>query len=115
MSGYWEMVPDLDWKFHIRYRKPPGACGCIYLGEEFIGDDSVCLILGDNVFYGQDLTRVLNRAKALEKGAVIFGYPVKDARSFGVVEFDKNHKVISIEEKPPAPEIKLCRTRTLFL
>jgi len=48
-----------------------------------IGDDSVCLILGDNVFYGQDLTRVLNRAKELEKGAVIFGYPVKDARSFG--------------------------------
>ena len=69
-----------------------------------IGDDSVCLILGDNVFYGQDLTRVLNRAKKLEKGAVIFGYPVKDARSFGVVQFDQNHKVISIEEKPKQPK-----------
>ena len=71
---------------------PRGLADAFILGEEFIGDDSVCLILGDNVFYGQDLTRVLNRAKALDKGAVIFGYPVKDARSFGVVEFDQDHK-----------------------
>ena len=81
-----------------------GLADAFILGEEFIRDDSVCLILGDNIFYGQDLPMVLNRAKALEKGAVIFGYPVKDARSFGVVEFDQNHKVISIEEKPQHPK-----------
>lgn len=83
---------------------PRGLADAFILGEEFIGDDSVCLILGDNVFYGQDLTRVLRQAKAQERGATIFGYPVKDARSFGVVEFDKNHKVLSIEEKPQKPK-----------
>ena len=74
------------------------------LGEDFIGNDSVCLILGDNVFYGQDLTKVLNKATSSKEGAVIFGYPVKDARSFGVVEFDENRKVLSIEEKPQHPK-----------
>lgn len=84
--------------------KPRGLADAFILGEEFIGDDSVCLILGDNVFYGQDLTKVLNKAKNQERGAVIFGYPVKDARSFGVVEFDEDRKVISIEEKPEDPK-----------
>jgi glucose-1-phosphate thymidylyltransferase len=83
---------------------PRGLADAFILGEEFIGDESVCLILGDNVFYGQDLTRVLKKAKSLDKGATIFGYPVKDARSFGVVEFDEKNKVISIEEKPEKPK-----------
>ncbi len=83
---------------------PRGLADAFILGEEFIGDDSVCLILGDNVFYGQDMTRVLRKAMDNKVGATVFGYPVKDPRSFGVVEFDKDHKVISIEEKPQNPK-----------
>ena len=83
---------------------PRGLADAFLLGEEFIGDDSVCLILGDNVFFGQDMTRMLRKAMSNQVGATIFGYPVKDARAFGVVEFDRNHKVISIEEKPDNPK-----------
>lgn len=83
---------------------PRGLADAFIIGREFIGNDNVCLILGDNLFYGQDMTRMLNRVKKIEKGAVIFGYPVKDARSFGVVEFDKDYKVLSIEEKPQSPK-----------
>lgn len=86
---------------------PRGLADAFILGEDFIGNDDVCLILGDNVFYGQDLSRVLWKAMEELKnngGACVFGYPVKDAREFGVVEFDKNRKVISIEEKPKEPK-----------
>lgn len=92
---------------HIKYavqEKARGLADAFIIGEEFIGKDSVCLILGDNVFYGQDMTRVLKKAQAKKDGAVIFGYPVKDARSFGVVEFDASGKVISLEEKPEQPK-----------
>ncbi len=88
--------------------KPKGIAEAFILGEEFIGSDNVCLILGDNVFYGQNLTALLNQAKNLKKGATIFGYPVKNPSSFGVVEFDKNNKVISIEEKPKNPKSKFA-------
>ena len=83
---------------------PRGLADAFILGEDFIGTDSVCLILGDNVFYGQDMTRLLHLAMENKTGATIFGYPVKDARAFGVVEFDEDNRVISIEEKPQNPK-----------
>ena len=83
---------------------PRGLADAFILGEQFIGDDSVCLILGDNVFFGRDMTRTLRKAMEYNTGATIFGYPVKDARSFGVVEFDSEYRVISIEEKPAHPK-----------
>lgn len=83
---------------------PRGLADAFILGEDFIGDDNVCLILGDNVFYGQNISRVLWNARDRKEGATIFGYPVKDASAFGVVEFGKDHKVISIEEKPEHPK-----------
>lgn len=84
--------------------EPKGLAQAFIIGEEFIGNDSVCLILGDNVFYGQNFPNMLLNAKAKKSGATIFGYPVKNPKSFGVVEFDDNGKVISIEEKPENPK-----------
>jgi glucose-1-phosphate thymidylyltransferase len=85
---------------------PRGLADAFILGESFIGADSVCLILGDNVFYGQDFTKVLNQVKTRTKGATIFGYPVNNPRAFGVVAFDDQRKVVSIEEKPQNPKSK---------
>lgn len=84
--------------------KPKGLADAFILGESFIGNDNVCLILGDNIFYGSYLTKYLNIAANRKNGATIFGYPVKNPKPFGVVEFDKNNKVLSIEEKPDHPK-----------
>ncbi len=84
--------------------KPNGLAQAFILGEEFIGDDSVCLILGDNVFYGQNFPNMLLKAKQKQQGATVFGYPVLKPSDFGVVEFDANGKVLSIEEKPAKPK-----------
>ncbi len=84
--------------------EPKGLAEAFIIGEDFIGSDNVCLILGDNIFYGKDFTRVLKSAKDKLNGAVIFGYPVKNPTAFGVVEFDGNNKVVSIEEKPKHPK-----------
>lgn len=94
---------------HIEYKiqdSPRGLADAFILGADFIGQDSVCLVLGDNVFYGKDFTRMLKNAmkEAETTGAAIFGFPVKDPTAFGVVEFDENHNVISIEEKPKEPK-----------
>jgi glucose-1-phosphate thymidylyltransferase len=84
--------------------EPRGLADAFIVGEEFIGDDDVCLILGDNIFYGQGFTGILQNAAKLDLGATIFGYYVKDPTAYGVVEFDENNKAISIEEKPDKPK-----------
>lgn len=83
---------------------PKGLADAFLLGEDFIAGDTVCLILGDNIFYGQNLTSCLQKGVKLQNGAMIFGYPVKDPSAFGVVNFDKYGKVLSIEEKPAKPK-----------
>jgi glucose-1-phosphate thymidylyltransferase len=84
--------------------RPEGLAQAFILGASFIGNDPVCLILGDNIFYGHDLSEHLRRAVALESGGMIFGYMVKDPERYGVVEFDSTGKVIGIEEKPERPK-----------
>ena len=83
---------------------PRGLADAFIVGADSIGDDSVALVLGDNIFYGQSFSRVLQNAATREKGATIFGYYVKDPREYGVVEFDSNNKAVSIEEKPAIPK-----------
>lgn len=84
--------------------KPNGLAEAFIIGEEFIGDDNVALILGDNIFYGSGFTGLLEEMSKIENGAAIFGYPVKDSRAYGVVEFDETGKAISLEEKPENPK-----------
>ena len=89
---------------YIVQDEPRGLADAFILGKKFIGNDSVCLILGDNIFYGQGMTDLLNNAKSKKDGATIFGVPVKNPKAFGVVEFDDNYNVLSIEEKPEVPK-----------
>lgn len=108
IDNYKELLGDgkrIGVNFSYKVQETPrGLADAFILGEEFIGNDSVCLILGDNVFYGQNISKMLWNARDRKSGATVFGYPVKDPTAFGVVEFDKNKKVISIEEKPDKPK-----------
>lgn len=89
---------------YVVQEQPNGLAEAFILGEKFIGNDDVCLILGDNFFYGYDMSGILSSAVSSDSGATIFGYPVKDPTSFGVVEFDEEMNVISLEEKPIHPK-----------
>ena len=93
---------------------PDGLAQAFILGEDFIGDSNVCLVLGDNIFYGQGFTPLLCQAVDRQKGATVFGYQVKDPERFGVVEFDDNKRAISIEEKPTSPRSNYAVTGLYF-
>ena len=106
-----------DWGIRLEYKvqpNPDGLAQAFILGEEFIGNDSVCLILGDNIFFGHGFSDSLKEASKLKKGAVVFGYQVKDPERFGVVEFDKDKNAISIEEKPSKPKSNFAVTGLYF-
>lgn len=92
---------NLEYKIQ---KKPNGIAEAFLIGEEFIGDDNTALILGDNIFYGENFNNILKESLKLESGGIIFGYKVKNPEQYGVIEFDKNKKVISIEEKPAVPK-----------
>lgn len=106
-----------DWGISLDYKvqpSPDGIAQAFIIGEDFIGNDNVCLILGDNIFYGSGLTSIVRNATALQVGAIILGYQVKDPERYGVVEFDNNKNVISIEEKPAKPKSNFAVTGLYF-
>ena len=102
---------------HLSYAvqpSPDGLAQAFIIGEEFIGDDSVAMVLGDNIFHGQGLKKRLRAAASREKGATVFGYYVDDPERFGIVEFDDEGKAVSIEEKPAVPKSNYCVTGSIW-
>ncbi|WHR51321.1 glucose-1-phosphate thymidylyltransferase RfbA [Vibrio furnissii] len=117
-AGFQRLLGDgSDFGINLEYAiqpSPDGLAQAFIIGEKFIGDDSVCLVLGDNIFYGQSFSKTLQSAASRESGATVFGYQVKDPERFGVVEFDEGMKAVSIEEKPEAPKSNYAVTGLYF-
>jgi glucose-1-phosphate thymidylyltransferase len=118
IGGYQRLLGDGE-QYGVRFEyaiqpSPDGLAQAFLIGEDFIGDDRVCLVLGDNIFYGQGFTGKLREAVARPSGATVFGYQVKDPERFGVVEFDANRRAISIEEKPAKPRSNYAVTGLYF-
>ncbi|MFQ5579049.1 MAG: glucose-1-phosphate thymidylyltransferase RfbA [Nitrospiria bacterium] len=106
-----------QWGLSLRYAVQPdpgGLAQAFLIGEDYIGDSSVCLILGDNIFYGRGLIEVVQKAVLLEEGAIVFGYYVRDPQRYGVVQFDENRRAIAIEEKPDDPKSNYAVTGLYF-
>ncbi|WP_135455671.1 glucose-1-phosphate thymidylyltransferase RfbA [Vibrio echinoideorum] len=117
-AGFQRLLGDgSDFGINLEYAiqpSPDGLAQAFIIGEEFIGDDSVCLVLGDNIFYGQSFSKTLQSAASRESGATVFGYQVKDPERFGVVEFGEEMKAVSIEEKPQVPKSNYAVTGLYF-
>jgi len=117
-SGFIRMLGDgKEFGINLSYAvqpSPDGLAQAFIIGEEFIGNDSVCLVLGDNIFWGQGFTSILKSAASRNSGASVFGYQVKDPERFGVVAFDENQKAISLEEKPENPQSNFAVTGLYF-
>lgn len=117
-SGFIRMLGDgKEFGVNLSYAEQPspdGLAQAFIIGEDFIGEDSVCLVLGDNIFWGQGFTHILKGAASRKSGASVFGYQVKDPEHFGVVAFDEKQKVISLEEKPKKPKSNFAVTGLYF-
>jgi glucose-1-phosphate thymidylyltransferase len=117
-AGFKRLLADgSDYGINLEYAiqpSPDGLAQAFIIGEDFIGDDSVCLVLGDNIFWGHAFSKMLNKAANRKQGATIFGYKVHDPERFGIVEFDQNNKAVTIEEKPEKPKSDFAVTGLYF-
>ncbi|QUM87856.1 glucose-1-phosphate thymidylyltransferase RfbA [Moritella sp. 36] len=117
-AGFRRLLGDgSDFGINLEYEiqpSPDGLAQAFIIGEKFIGDDNVCLVLGDNIFYGQAFSDTLKKAASMDNGATVFGYQVKDPERFGVVDFDENMRALSIEEKPLKPKSNYAVTGLYF-